>query len=35
VVEVAMLIVYRDNLLLNVIMLAHPFEALKNWQLGR
>jgi hypothetical protein len=34
-VEVGMLIVYRDNLLLNVIMLIHPLEAIKSWQLGR
>jgi hypothetical protein len=34
-VEVAMLIVYRDNLLLNVVMLVYPFEIVKSWQLGR
>jgi hypothetical protein len=35
VVEVALLIAYRDNLLLNVIMLVYPFEAVKSWQMGR
>ena len=35
VVEVALLILYRDNLLLNLIMLLHPFEAVKSWQSGR
>jgi hypothetical protein len=34
-VEVALLITYRDNLLLNVIMLVYPFEAVKSWQMGR
>jgi hypothetical protein len=34
-VEVALLIAYRDNLLLNVIMLIYPFEVVKSWQMGR
>jgi hypothetical protein len=29
------LVVYRDNLLLNVIVLMHPFEAIKARQVGR
>lgn len=33
-VEVMLLIVYRDNLLLNVIMLIHSFDAVKAWQAG-
>ena len=35
VVEVSLLIAYRDNLLLNVIMLVYPFEGVKSWQMGR
>jgi Protein of unknown function (DUF2585) len=34
-VEVALLIAYRDNLLLNLIMLVYPFEFVKSWQMGR
>ena len=35
VIELALLISYRDNLTLNVIMLVYPFEAVKSWQMGR
>ena len=35
VVEVALLLWVRDSLLLNIIMLAFPLEALKEWQMGR
>jgi len=34
-VEVALLLWIRDSLLLNIIMLVFPLEALKDWQMGR
>ncbi len=34
-VEVGLLVVYRDNLLLNVIMLIHSFDSIRTWQASR
>jgi hypothetical protein len=33
-VEVALLLTIRDGLVLNVVMLLHPFPAIKTWQMG-
>jgi hypothetical protein len=34
-VEMILLAVYRDCLTLNVLMLVHPLESVKAWQMGR
>ena len=34
VTEVALLLAIRDGLILNIVMLIYPFDALKQWQMG-
>jgi len=33
-IEIALAVLIRDNLTLNIVMILHPFDAIKSWQAG-